>query len=168
MAANDYFSNWQTHEFEASLRPSISHNTSQNPSRTDLDSVYAGYEDPPRIESATPAPSYRTYENAGSRLDPPRMYQSAESSGTHLDDSYADDIPLQPSKFKTTPVQTQWQTQDTRYPPSPESQPGPNLFPPPTPTKKKGFFSGKIAWVVFITSGVQFAVFIAEIIKNGK
>jgi len=33
--------------------------------------------------------------------------------------------------------------------------------------KKKGWFSGRVTWVVYFMTAVQIAVFVAEIIRNG-
>lgn len=48
--------------------------------------------------------------------------------------------------------------------------PAPSLIQPQKSSKKKkkGFFAGKIPWVVYIVSLVQITVFIVEIIKNCK
>ena len=59
------------------------------------------------------------------------------------------------------------QTSNTSaYPPSPEAEINSELLKPKR--RKKGFFSGKIPWVVYATTLVQITVFIAEIIKNCK
>lgn len=52
----------------------------------------------------------------------------------------------------------------TRYHADPEA------FPRPTrtrSTKKKGWFSGRVTWVVYILTTVQIGVFVGELIKNG-
>lgn len=33
--------------------------------------------------------------------------------------------------------------------------------------KKKGLFSGRVTWVVYLLTTVQFGVFVGELIKNG-
>lgn len=40
-------------------------------------------------------------------------------------------------------------------------------YPPEKRRKKKGWFSGRVTWVVYFLTTVQIAVFIGEIIKNG-
>lgn len=80
---------------------------------------------------------------------------------------YSEDIPLKPhSKIST--LTEEWRDQHDRNPRSPESQTGhgQGFVPHPAPMQKRGFFSGKIPWVVFTLSLIQISVFIAEIIKN--
>ena len=83
---------------------------------------------------------------------------------------YSEDIPLK-YQAKVSTSAEEWRGDHDQYPPSPESQigDGSGLVPHPTSMdrkKKKGFFSGKIPWVVFTLSLIQISVFIAEIIKN--
>jgi hypothetical protein len=33
--------------------------------------------------------------------------------------------------------------------------------------KKIGLFTGKVTWAVFVLTGIQFIVFIVEIVRNG-
>lgn len=87
-------------------------------------------------------------------------------------EQYADNIPLK-SAGAPTPLRTDWRDQRDQhadYPPSPESQQeAVGLVPHPTPmVKKKGWFSGKIPWVVYIVSVAQMATFLGEIVNNGK
>jgi membrane associated rhomboid family serine protease len=79
-------------------------------------------------------------------------------------DHYTDPIPLKPSNKIDTSSQD-LHTQNAQYPPSPEVQTSSELL-PKRRKKKKGFFSGRIAWVVYTTTLVQITVFIVEIIKN--
>lgn len=81
---------------------------------------------------------------------------------------YSEDIPLKHHAKTSTSASDEWRDRQGQYPPSPESQigHGPGLLPHPTRMKKKGFFSGKVPWVVFTLSLIQITVFIAEIIKN--
>ncbi len=95
-----------------------------------------------------------------SHLDP-RYYDSPPKPPKK--DHYTESIPLQSSqKLDTT---HSLNNQNTQYPPSPEAQTSSELLPRKR-KKKKGFFSGRIAWVVYITTLVQITVFIVEIIKN--
>jgi len=69
--------------------------------------------------------------------------------------------------------ESEWpSSQNTTYPPSPESQGiNPALLPPKRSRKKrkrKGLFSGRIPWFVYFLTLVQITVFIVEIVKNCK
>ena len=184
MAGRDYYQQpSRNYEFDQSLRPpglGLSQPVSNTSSRNDLDSIYAKYSSPsPKFgEALSPAPSYHSEQPQ--RNQP--FYPESDNGSGRVDDLYADDIPLKPKK--KTRLQTgqqpweggkdprypssqqPWQGQDTRYPPSPESDRPTGLIPHPTPMGKKGWLRGKIPWVVYFVSTVQFAVFIAEIVKN--
>lgn len=101
-------------------------------------------------------------------------YMGGAGAASHENDQYADNIPLK-SKYQKQQgsdeflgQNTQYQNaqyQNSQYPPSPEAQ-----RPLPLqdrPRGRKGWFSGKIPWVVYVVTVVQIAVFIAEIVKNG-
>lgn len=74
-------------------------------------------------------------------------------------DQYPEQIPLQHSNSHTR------MQQPTQYPP-----PGfqSEVEPEGQGRKKRRFFRKKIAWVTYFLSTVQIAVFIAELVKNGK
>ena len=151
MAANDYYQS-STSRYQA-YTPSYSNPYSQN------DNGRYGYVAP------SVAPSYHSDDPLHHRLSPPpSQYPRPEST-------YTDDIPLK-SQGRIHTDQAEWPaTQNTAYPPSPESQnPNPALLPDPrkkrSRRKKKGFFSGKVPWAVYFFTLVQVTVFIVEIIKN--
>jgi hypothetical protein len=52
----------------------------------------------------------------------------------------------------------------TRYNADPEAFPRPSRK---RSKKKKGWFSGRVTWVVYILTTVQIGVFVGELIKNG-
>jgi hypothetical protein len=54
----------------------------------------------------------------------------------------------------------------TRYGADPEAYPQPSRK-RSKKKKKKGWFSGRVTWVVYILTTVQIGVFIGELIKNG-
>jgi len=117
-------------------------------------------------------------------------YASHGQSAPSVAPSYHSNDPYQPESRpppaplnKPSPVnaknnarvhtnQSEWpSTQNTTYPPSPESQqPHPALLPSPTKSKRRkkkgGFFSGKVPWFVYFMTLVQVTVFVVEIIKN--
>lgn len=165
MASNNYYSNTASYDFNESLRPSNFQSSSNATSRTDLDSIHNKYSAPSH-GSLTPAPSYESTDRTPHK-QPQHGYADSETGSVQTMDQYADNIPLKSSK--QTRLRTNWQAENTAFPPSPESQQdqGIDLIPQPTPMTKKGWFSGKIAWVVYIVSTVQIAVFISEIVKNG-
>ena len=155
MAANNYYHNTQSYDYDQSLQPPIASGALPgNSSHNGNEAIYSQYDTPTRY-NPSPAPSYRTN-------DYPRQDQhdyTPSQSGSALNEQYADDIPLK----------TDWRQSNTGYPPSPESQQERvGLVPHPTPMTKKGWFSGKIPWLVYIVSLVQISVFIAEIVKNCK
>jgi hypothetical protein len=165
MASNNYYSNTHTHDFNESLRPGYSQPSSNTTSRNDLDSIYNKYSTNSPHHSLTPAPSYESTDRTPYK-QPQSGYAESENGSTHTIDQYSDNIPLRPSK--QTPLRTDWRAESTEYPPSTESQQDQSsgLAPSPPPPTKKGWFSGKISWVVYIVTTVQIGVFIGEIVKN--
>ena len=115
----------------------------------------------PSTSSLTPVPSYHS-DNQGR----PRLPE--KDSGRRppiMNHQYSDSIPLRDApKIRTAPGS--WQNQNTEYPPSPESQAAAPLVSGSSPSRKQGFFSGKIPWLVYILTLVQTTVFIVEIVKN--
>src|SRR5256885_9042024 len=166
MASNNFYGNTHSYGFNESLRPPGSSQLPSNTSsRNDLDSISNNYSTPSPYRSLTPAPSYES-------IDRPPYFQSqdeysgSENGSAHTNDQYADNIPLKPSKH--TPLRTDWRAENREYPASLESQREQGVVQPPQTitTKKKGWFSGKVPWVVYVVSTVQIAVFIVEIVRN--
>jgi len=160
MAANEYYqsSSQQYQAFDASAR--------LGPTSHSQNDYYASHgQSAPSV-----APSYHSNDphQPESRLSPPRV-----SSPSHANTS--SDYPPRKNNARIQTGHSEWpSTQNTAYPPSPESQqPHPALLPSATKSKrkkkkKKGFFAGKVPWFVYFITLVQVTVFIVEIIKNCK
>lgn len=117
------------------------------------------------ITSPFEDPSYRTYSR--------RSQQSISSnhdyyggSRDHEPNPFSDDnnIPLENHSRKGHHAYVQ---DHLRYEPD-----GMNNFSPRQPrsprSRKKGLFSGRIAWVTYAFTLIQSVVFLAELIKNGR
>lgn len=159
MAANDYYrDSYREEQYSQSFRPPYpAANGSSSHMPTSYDHLYSSEAINPSYsadELSSPSPSLRPY-HPGRQPRP------------HLASQYRDSIPLKDGAAIQTTT-GDWQNQATQYPPSPDSQTEPHLLPRPAAKKKKGFFSGKIPWVVYTVTVVQIAVFVAEIIKNCK
>ena len=149
MAANEYYSGQTSQPYS---RPQYLDTRPQNQSPA----PYIPSLNTSSIDQSRPLPSAADPRYNDSNNDLPRPSQ------------YSDTIPLTNQQSNTTD-QGDWRTQQTRYDNSPGSQTTPPLLPKPKPKKKKkGFFAGKIPWVVYFVSLVQITVFIVEIIKNCK
>jgi hypothetical protein len=161
MASNNSYGNTHAYDFNESLRPGYSQPPSNTTSRNDLNSIYSKHSTP----SFTPTPSYESIDRTPYK-QPQSGYAESENGSVHTMDQYADNIPLRPSK--QTPLRTDRRAESTEYPSSTESQQdqGIGLVPSPPPQTKKGWFSGKVSWVVYIITTVQIGVFLGEIVKN--
>ena len=166
MAANDYFNDSNSYLYN---EPPRLHEPKPLPhprSGSELSSIYKEYSHSPSPYGLrTPAPRYESTEQLTSKHDQ-RFYPAESSSITQNEDHYTDNIPLNPTK-KQRQSRDEWPEQTAHYPPSPESQQAPDLAPRPGP-RKRGWFSGRVPWVVYLVSLAQVSVFIAEIIKNCK
>ena len=158
MAANEYYSDLSRSRSRADaplppLPPSAFDRP--NESQHSISPVTSPFEDP----------SYRTYSR--------RSQQSISSNHDyygpgrdHDPNPFSDDnIPLEnhSQKARLGPY-----AQDrSRYEPD-----GMNNYPPQQPrsprSRRKGMFSGRIAWVTYALTLIQSIVFVAELIKNGK
>lgn len=159
MAANDYYQN-PSQPYQA-FQPSAP----SNPPSHSQDNYYASHgQSAPSV-----APSYHSNHpyQPESRLSPMPL-----SNPSHTN-TFSDGTPAK-NNARIQTNQSEWpSTQNTAYPPSPESQQlHPALLPSPTKgkskkrKKKSGFFSGKVPWFVYFISLVQVTVFVVEIIKN--
>ena len=96
-------------------------------------------------------------------------YFSAGRTGRSRDSrQYSEEIPL---REHPQPIDEHGST--TKHHALPEDGlPSPVASPPRRrrhrQPEKKGFFSGKIPWVVYTLTLIQLAVFIAELVKNGR
>lgn len=170
MAANDYYGgyapyNTQPHDDRYWSQPGVSSPgphpiPAPTPTPGPLPTAYGP-------TSPVPSPSpYDTRYSVASDHDYP--------AGGRLQggDQYTDDIPLKPNAPPAA-GRPEWMDADTRYSPEPNHGAVP-LHDPLEETGKrrkrarKGFWGKKIPWVVYLTSVVQVAVFIAEIVKNGE
>ena len=147
MAANDYY-NDATNYYRPDLPPSNNH--------------YEAYSSKTPYSSSTIDHTFGPTEHTPSNADL-RFYESSQPPEPPKKEPYSDSIPMKPSTMIRTSVQD-FSKQDTQYPPSPENHTNSELLRPRR--KKKGFFSGKIPWVVYTATLVQITVFIVEIIKN--
>jgi hypothetical protein len=165
MAANDYYNtntsnNHIAHQHieppspASSAKPPTSVYTTHQPSR-------ASYIQSPYSASGSVDGQY---DNTHHSRD---SYYSGIAGGTLQDErQYADNIPLK-SPHARPYSQEPLVDQHTQYsPPSPQSPHPPN--PSSSRRKKQGWFKGKITWVVFAATLVQFGVFIAEIVVNSE
>jgi len=135
------------------------------------------YSRPQYLDPRPEAPAHYPYNSSysSSSLD-----QSRPSLISAADDRINDHDTSRPPRFSDTIPLTNHQTINTnqhdsrthlnQYDNSPESETAPPFLPPQKqkPRKKKGFFSGKIPWVVYVVSFVQITVFIVEIVQNCK
>jgi hypothetical protein len=122
-------------------------------------------------QSISPVPSpfddhryeYSSSQNLTQHQQPPAGYGDTgyygASSKNHTPQGY------QPDPFadhNAIPLRSQ-STKIHRLNTDPEGHRGGG-----TPHKKKGWFSGRVTWVVYILTTVQVAVFVGELIKNGE
>lgn len=113
-----------------------------------------------------------SYQPGGRRSDQSlgsnREYYRAGGENPFQDPiHYSDDIPLQqnPSNGNAasfSPYNSQHDPNGGNSLQGREHRPG------RTPKKKGGFFSKRTPWAVYLFTAVQIAVFIAELVKNGK
>jgi hypothetical protein len=155
MAANDYY------------------NTSYPPTGQQHGTTHGRTDDP-----LPPLPSNQS-QNSVSPFEDHRYYQTPNSSGAlggypSHDTSYSN----QQDPFtdhNAIPLHAQPKTDTnklddgspTRYNADPEAYPRPSRKRSKKKKKKKGWFSGRVTWVVYILTTVQIGVFVGELIKNG-
>jgi hypothetical protein len=165
MAANEYYTTTTSNNHIAhqhidppspasSARPPTSVYSNHQPSRASY--IQSSYSASGSIDGH--------YDNTHHSRD---SYYSGIAGGTlHDERQYADNIPLKSSHARPY-SQDPLVDQHTQYsPPSPQSpQPAKSSS---SRRKKQGWFRGKITWVVFAATLVQFGVFIAEIVVNGE
>ncbi|EEP79986.1 conserved hypothetical protein [Uncinocarpus reesii 1704] len=91
----------------------------------------------------------------------------SSGGGKYNSNDYADDIPLKPNASQ--PGRPEWSDVETHYAPGqyPHSSHSPEISAGPSKRKRRSRFK-KIPWVVYITSAIQVAVFIAELVKMGQ
>lgn len=154
MAANDYYHGGQQNYYSQQSSNSLPYGSSY---------AQTSYTKPSYAPSA--APSYHSSDPLETSSRPSVPPKNPSNSAP-----YTDEIPMQ----STTKLQTQLNDhhrQKTSYPPSPESQQPsstPAYFVSSMGRKKRGFFTGKVPWFVYIITLIQCTVFVVEIIKNCK
>jgi hypothetical protein len=153
MAANDYYNDDHKY-YPSSSRPI------QQPGPNNL---YQPYSSQSPLASSTINHTFGATDHSSNAGD--RYYEASHPPKPPQKEQHTESIPME-SSAKIAIAPTDFSKQDTQYPPSPEAR----LESQPLRSRrtKKGFFSGKIPWVVYVTTMVQITVFIVEIIKNCK
>ncbi|KEF53046.1 uncharacterized protein A1O9_10954 [Exophiala aquamarina CBS 119918] len=148
MAANDYYSGQSSQPY---TRPQY------------LD---------PRPEASAHYPFNSSYSSSSIDQSRPSLISGADDRINGHETSsqpsrFSDTIPLKNNQTINT-NQHDSRTHLNQYDNSPVSETAPPLLPSQKriPQKKKGFFSGKIPWVVYVVSLAQITVFIVEIVQN--
>lgn len=168
MAANDYYANshpGQSNDRNDAPLPPVPGNHTQH-SVSPVSSPFDDRPYPTHTASSGALGGYpidTSYSNTS--YQPPTQY----SSTAHINDPYA----RQPDPFadqNAIPLQTQPKmdgSSPTRYNGDPEYY-GMGVEPKRRKSKKKkGWFSGRVTWVVYLLTAVQVGVFVGELIKNG-
>lgn len=161
MASHDYYNSNAYNRNDAQLPPAPG-DISMQP----ISPVPSPFDDRSRYDYAAsnqnlaknPAPM--GYGDTGYHGASEHNAHSAYQSNSHGGDPFTDQnaIPLR--------MHGKQDASPTRYSQDPEGnvyQPGPV----PRRSRKKGWFSGRITWVVYILTAVQIGVFVGELIKNG-
>ncbi|ORY13177.1 rhomboid family membrane protein [Clohesyomyces aquaticus] len=162
MAANDYYNTPSTippHKTTDAPLPAV---PGANHSTQSISPIHSPFEDnryeyPPTHSQSTLGGAYGDTSYHGSSDRPPHRYDSPSHNST---DPFTDHsaIPMQQhGKMDGSP---------TRYQADPEGRAYPQDYRGHDKRKKKGWFSGKVTWVVYVLTTVQIAVFIGEIIRN--
>lgn len=162
MAANEYYNTSST------PRPNRKNSDATLPSLpSDSYAPYSPHHtQPPTPYMSSPSfedTSYRPYADQSQQSIPSPYYASGGGGRDSHQSAYSDDIPLRqhPSKRNSDLAAHDHLPDD------------PAIIdrPPQSATRrrrKQGFFGGKIPWVVYTFTLIQVAVFIAELVKNGK
>jgi len=158
MAANEYYS---------PVSPVRSHGRPTDATIPHLgtDSSTSFYQHPSQSTSPYMSPpqddySYRPYDH--SQHSTPTPYYSSGGGGRENEGNpFADDIPLRQNPSKGSPVVGAAEP----FPDDPAISDARKHRSRRKP--KRGFFSGKIPWVVYTLTLIQCVVFIAELAKNG-
>lgn len=175
MAANDYYSSFPAAN-DASSRPPPPQHTSSGKSLPSIPSATSPFDDANRYDnhdysstahlthtqtgtsSAYSDTAYHSADPYNNQAHPyNQRYDSPPAATQH--DPFTDQnaIPLQhQGKMGSSHAAT------SAYQMDPEGRPREKRK-----KKKKGWFSGRVTWVVYILTTVQIGVFIGELIKNG-
>lgn len=172
MSANDYYSSFTPGGHNAASRPPPPQHTPSAQSLQSISPVTSPFDDANRYDnrhdySSTAhltqtqtgvSSAYGDTAYHGNEQSHPynKRYDSPPGAPQH--DPFADQnaIPLQQhGKMGTHPAAAGVYQMD------PEGRPREKR------RKKKGWFSGRVTWVVYILTAIQIGVFIGEIIRNG-
>ncbi|KAI2032082.1 hypothetical protein LOZ39_005988 [Ophidiomyces ophidiicola] len=108
------------------------------------------------------APSYVNHYGPKHSQYPTSDNNLAAGGGKYHSNEYADDIPLKPNASQ--PARPEFADVETQY-----AHASPQREPSSSRSKRKRHSRFKrMPWVVYITSAIQVAVFIAEIVKNAQ
>lgn len=164
MAANDYYhSTGQSHaNNEAPLPPVPSNHTQHSVSPVSA----SPFDDRPYPQNSSSGALGGFPEHySNTEYNPPSQFNSNPqmNNGRHPD-PFADQnaIPLQHQPKMGEHSSTQYNEDPERYGLGVESARKHRK------KKKEGWFSGRITWVVYILTTVQIAVFVGELVKNGR
>ncbi|KAJ4376271.1 hypothetical protein N0V83_001554 [Neocucurbitaria cava] len=178
MAANDYYNTsypptGQQHSKQDAPLPSIpttqQHAVSPISSSPFDDNAYPPYPNNTHSSGALGGyPIDTSYSNTTS-YNPPSQYNSTShlNQPTRYDSPSSQQHPDPFADQNAIPLQNQSKMGDgspTRYNADPELY-GAGVE--KRKKKKKGWFSGRVTWVVYILTTVQIGVFVGELIKNG-
>ena len=176
MAANDYYSSFPPDNHAASRPPPPQHTASAQ-SLQSISPVTSPFDDTNRYDNRHDYSStaHLTHTQTGPSLSyTDTSYHSPDPYGNHAhpyNQHY--DTPPAPAQHdpfadqNAIPLQQQGkmgsgQVATGVYQMDPEGRPREKRR-----KKKKGWFSGRVTWVVYILTAVQVGVFVGEIIKNG-
>ena len=117
---------------------------------------------PPHISSPFEDTSYRPYADRSQQSTPSAYYASGGGGRETEPNPYSDDIPLRqhPSKGSSEILRD-----PLPHDPAIIDRPSQNAA---RRRRKRGFFGGKVPWVVYTLTLIQVCVFIAELVKNGE
>jgi hypothetical protein len=138
-------------------------------------SSYSAYR-PPSTQRDEPSPIARS-ENPSSFFDEPslgherldnRFYGAGGGGTANGSNNFSDNIPLRPQGEPVSPIsQRNGQEEDKSLPPPATERRRRRRRDDPQRKKGwRGFFSGRVPWVVYTLTLIQVTVFIVEIVKN--
>lgn len=135
------------------------------------------YEYPPTFTSTAPS-AYASQQHLAKHpapfagYDSDTGYHGASEHNTHS--AYASNSQLGSDPFNdqnAIPLRQQGKgdgRESRRYSPDPEVRGVYEPEPVPRRSRKKGWFSGRVTWVVYILTTVQIGVFVGELVQNGE
>ncbi|KAF2867631.1 rhomboid family membrane protein-like protein [Massariosphaeria phaeospora] len=164
MAANDYYttSHPPTGQQHPSAAPGTHSTQSISPVSSPFDDNHYQYPSNSNSQAHLVGTTYSNtaysgasdtqYNSASNRYDSPSTHQ-------HNTDPFADQNAIPMTNHGKKAGVTRYNTDPEQFP---QRHPGHEKM-----KKKKGWFSGRVTWFVYIMTTVQIVVFIAELIRNG-